>query len=92
MESSSTGSVLANPCSSSTASTCVDFYDSIRTKQLKEVILYAVELTDEYAEKGGRVLRVPALGDRAAYDLPKGNFTFKLFTLRVEPRNYNIIL
>ena len=44
------------------------------------------------AEKGGRVLRVPALGDHAAYDLPKGNFTFKLFTLRVEPRNYNIIL
>ena len=51
-----------------------------------------MELTDEYAEKGGRVLRVPALGDHAAYDLPKGNFTFKLFTLRVEPRNYNIIL
>ena len=92
MESSSTGSVLSNPCSSATASTCVDFLDSIRTKQLKEVILYAVELTDEYAEKGGRVLRVPALGDHAAYDLPKGNFTFKLFTLRVEPRNYNIIL
>ncbi len=69
-----------------------DLLTDIQTKALKEIRVNVVALTDEYAGKGTFTLQVPDIGDRNKYNLPVGKYTYKVFTLTIEPRNFNIML
>ncbi len=83
---------ITNPCASISSTNCKNFYNDIRNKSLKEITIRAVILTDNYSGKGSFVNKVPAMGDENGYTLPSGKYTYKLYTLKVAPRNFNIIL
>ncbi len=83
---------IPNPCVSGGSNTCTNFLDDIRNKLLKEVTIKIIALTDNYSGKGAITNRVPAIGDESSYTLTKGKYTYKLFTLNIAPRNFNIIM
>lgn len=67
----------------------------IRSKLLKQFNIDFVTITDEYGiqgkyEHGTITHKVQPIGDEAEYDLSQGRFGFKILTLQIEPRNYNI--
>lgn len=69
----------------------------IRIKLLKQFNIDFVTITDEYGvqgnyKQGTMVHHIPAIGDEAGYDLPPGRYGFKILTLQIEPRNFNIQL
>lgn len=69
----------------------------IREKALKQLDITIVSITDQLGgryttEDSTKVYNIPAIGDRVSYDLPRGKYTFKIMSISVEPRNYNIII
>ncbi|MDQ1349808.1 MAG: Prepilin-type N-terminal cleavage/methylation protein [Acidobacteriota bacterium] len=69
----------------------------IRGKFLKQFNIDFVTITDEYGIQGnykhGTVSpRIPPLGDSDEYIMDRGRFGFKILTLQIEPRNFNIQL
>jgi hypothetical protein len=68
-----------------------DLLSDIRSRILKEVEVTFVVLSDEYrGTRGQRSLRVPAIGDRTAYNLPMGKYSYKIFNYWIKPRNFNL--
>ncbi len=67
-----------------------DLMTDIRIKYLKKLNIFIVSLSDEFSGKGTVKHRVPALGDQNWYYLPSGKYAFKILSLEIEPRNYNI--
>ena len=78
-----------NPCSNN--NNCETFIDSIRQKQLKEVTIRVVMLTDNYSGKGNITNKIPVIGDENQYTLT-GAYKARILTISVDPRNFNIIL
>jgi len=69
----------------------------IRTKALKQFDITFVTITDEYGvqgkyDKGTFNHKIPPLGDSAEYNLDPGRYGFKILSLQIEPRNFNIQL
>jgi hypothetical protein len=65
----------------------------IRSKLFKELTVNFVVLTDEYGGRGERTLTVPVFGDRPSdYTLPAGKFNYKMLSILIEPRNFNIVI
>jgi hypothetical protein len=67
-----------------------DLLTDIQSRFLKEVRVAIVALTEEYSGKDKRAEQIPAIGDRDAYMLPLGKYDYRLFTMSIEPRNFNI--
>ncbi len=80
---------IENPCADDTS--CTSFLNFIRSKQLKEVTLRVVMITDDYSAKGEIITQIPVIGDENQYTL-KGPFKPRILTISVDPRNFNIIL
>ena len=80
---------IENPCSNDTG--CTSFFIYIRTKQLKEITIRLVMITDDYSGKGNIVNQIPIIGDENQYTLT-GPYKARLLTISVDPRNFNIIL
>lgn len=74
----------------SSSTILADLMADIRIKNLKKLNVFFVSLSDEFAGKGTSHLEVPAIGDQNTYSLPHGKYGFKLLSLEIEPRNYNI--
>jgi hypothetical protein len=64
--------------------------DEIKKRQLKQLEITLVSLTDEFAGKGEMDHLIPALGDEAEYTLPAGKYGCKILSLTIVPRNYNL--
>jgi prepilin-type N-terminal cleavage/methylation domain-containing protein len=69
----------------------------IRTKLLKQFNIDFVTITDEYGTQGNYkhgtfTPRIPPLGDSGEYEMDPGRYGFKILSLQVEPRNFNIQL
>jgi type II secretory pathway pseudopilin PulG len=78
-----------------TSSDLVNLLDDIRTKKLKQLDMTIVSITEELPGKGQKIKeerKIPAIGDQSAYYLPAGKFSYRLMTVSLDPRNYNIIL
>ncbi len=78
-----------------TSSDLLNLLDDIRTKKLKQLDMTIVSITEELPGKGQKIKeerRIPAIGDQSAYYLPAGKFSYRLMTVSLDPRNYNIIL
>lgn len=69
-----------------------DLLVEIRGRSLKEIVVNVVALSDEHAGKGKFNLNVPQLGDSSGYTLPSGKYNYQIFSLSIDPRNYNISL
>ena len=77
----------------SSSTTLADLLTDIRTRVLKEVEVSFVVMSDEYrGTRGQRSLRVPAIGDRPAYTLPLGKYSYKIYNYWIKPRNFNLVL
>ncbi len=87
-DSSTWGNVYPDVCVGGVDQRCIDFINGIRSKNLREIIIDFVIVTEK-AVPAEQILQIPSLGDRASWTL-SGSHTFKLYTIRVEPRNYNI--
>jgi hypothetical protein len=83
---------ISNPCVDINSTNCKNFTSDIRNKKLKEITLRVVMLTDNYSGKGTVINKIPPIGDEATYTLPTGKYSYKLYTLKVAPRNFNIIM
>jgi prepilin-type N-terminal cleavage/methylation domain-containing protein len=69
-----------------------DLMKDIRERNLKQLNFDTISITDEYGGRGAHKERlVPAIGDRAVYNLPAGKYNFKILSFALEPKNYNII-
>jgi Tfp pilus assembly protein PilW len=64
----------------------------IRNRNLKQVNVGIVSLTDEFEGRGGRAPRVPRMADRPAYNLPSGKYSFKIMSVSIGLRNFNVML
>lgn len=62
----------------------------IRQRQLKQLDLDLVSITDEYGGKGETSHTIPPIGDEETYEMPPGKYNLKIISLFIEPRNYNI--
>ncbi len=80
---------IENPCANETS--CSGFLNYIRIKQLKEVTIRVVMLTDDYSGKGNITNQIPIIGDENQYTLT-GAYKARVLTISVDPRNFNIIL
>lgn len=80
---------VENPCSDQT--NCESFINYIRIKQLKEITIRVVMLTDDYSGKGNITNQIPIIGDENQYTLT-GPYKARILTISVDPRNFNIIL
>jgi hypothetical protein len=76
----------AAPFSSETA------YSLIQKKYLKEINVSIVVLTDEYGGAGEITREIPAIKNRASYELPAGKYNFKLFSYSIQNKNFNIVI
>ena len=63
---------------------------ALQEKEIKMVHIQFVVLTDEFGGAGERILTVPAIKDQASYQLPSGKYSFRVFSLDIELRNYNL--
>lgn len=71
--------------------------DRINRRYLKQVEITVVSITDTM---GGRLAgegatkehTIPAIADQPSYKLPRGKYMYKIMSLTLEPRNYNIAL
>jgi len=66
--------------------------DDIRKRRLKEVRVHFVMQSDELTSERDETQRIPALGDQPAYNLQGEKFTYHVYQVFIEPRNYNIVL
>ncbi len=89
-DSSTWGTVHQSVCTGNVDQQCIDFINSIRNKTLKEVIIDFV-LVSERAVPGKQILQIPPIGDRSSWTI-QGSHTFKIYTVRIKPRNFNILL
>ncbi len=69
----------------------------IRGKFLKQFDITFVTITDEYGVQGNYkqgtfIHHIPAIADEAEYDMFPGRYGFKILSLQIEPRNFNIQL
>lgn len=69
-----------------------DLMVEIRGRSLKEIVVNVVALSEEHAGKGTFTLNVPQIGDCSGYILPTGKYNYQIFTLSIDPRNFNISL
>ena len=66
---------------------------AIRTKNLKEITVNVMALTDDYPGKGSVTYQLPLLADNANDEKTiTGKFNYKTYSFLIEPRNYNIKL
>jgi hypothetical protein len=80
---------FADPAGDSYTET-IDLIKKIGDRKLKKLNISIVSLSDEFSGKGDVRHRVPPLGDQNWYYLPRGKFSFKILSLELEPRNFNI--
>lgn len=76
-----------------TSSSLVNLLEDIRTKRLKQLDMTIVSITEELPGKGEKIKgerQIPAIGDQSAYYLPAGKYSYRLMTVSLDPRNYNI--
>jgi prepilin-type N-terminal cleavage/methylation domain-containing protein len=64
----------------------------IRSKNLKRMTITLISLSDDFEQKTPVETMAPAMGDQPEYQMPPGDYTFKIMTLEIQPRNYNIVL
>jgi prepilin-type N-terminal cleavage/methylation domain-containing protein len=77
---------------SSGLATLENLLTDIRAKNLKRLNVTIVALSDDFDQRTSVEVQAPAMGDQPQYDMPPGDYTFKILTLEIEPRNYNIVL
>lgn len=63
---------------------------ALQNKEIKMVNIQFVVLTDEFGGEGDQVLTVPAIKDASEYQLPRGKYSFRVYSLDIELRNYNL--
>ncbi len=80
---------IENPCASD--NNCPTFLNYIRQKQLKEMTIRVVVITDDYSTKTSIANQIPVIGDENKYTLT-GPYKARILTISVDPRNFNIIL
>ena len=80
---------FADPDGDSTTET-IDLIKKIGNRKLKKLNISIVSLSDEFRGKGEVRHRVPPLGDQNWYYLPRGKFSFKILSLEIDPKNFNI--
>jgi hypothetical protein len=76
-----------------TSSSLVNLLEDIRTRRLKQLDMTIVSITEELPGKGEKIegeRKIPAIGDQTAYYLPAGKYSYRLMTVSLDPRNYNI--
>lgn len=72
-----------------------DLLISMNTKNFKEVTIYAVTMTDEFAGRGKTEqadLKIKAVADRPIQDLPVGKYGFKEYSFVLYPKNFGVVL
>ncbi len=87
-DSSAWNTVYPDVCIGGVDQQCIDFINGIRSKNLREIIVDFLVVT-ERAVPATQILQIPPIGDRSSWTI-SGSHTFKLYTIRVEPRNFNI--
>jgi hypothetical protein len=80
---------FADPTGDSYTET-MDLIKKIGNRKLKELNISIVSLSDEFSGKGDMRHYVPSLGDQSPYYLPRGKYSFKILSMEIEPRNFNI--
>jgi hypothetical protein len=78
------GSTITN-----SSSNAVELIDNIRRVLLKQLDITVVALTDEFSGEGILIHKIPAIGDETAYTLFPGKYGCKIYSLTIEPWNYN---
>jgi hypothetical protein len=64
----------------------------IRKRRLKQVDITIVSLSDDFGGKGEMDHAVPKIGDEAEYQLPDGKYSHRVYSLSIQPLNYNIFI
>jgi len=64
----------------------------LQTKTLREISITIVALTDKFSSNNtvNTSFRIPAIGDRTVYDLPAGNYYYKIYKMLIEPKNFTL--
>jgi hypothetical protein len=67
-----------------------DLVRDLRYKWFKKLDITIVSLSDEFGGKGEVRPKVPAIADQYEYYLHPGKYSYKILSLEIEPRSYNI--
>jgi len=76
----------------SSTGTLDDLLTDIRSKNLKELKITIVSLTDEFSGTGKIQHKIPSIADQNPYVLPTGKYNFKVINFLVHPKNYSIAI
>jgi len=83
---------ISEPCSDTSSADCTNFIEAIRNKILREVTIRIIMLSDEYrTDENITQTTTPTIGDMSPKSLI-GDFTHRIFTISINPRNYNVLL